>query len=69
MIYIRKRRLALGLTQQQVADAIGTSKPFVCMVESGKTVPTTDKLPALAAILRCEIGELFHDYDDGKEAG
>ena len=71
MIYIKKRREALGLTQTQIADRLGISKMTVSAYEAGKTMPGAEKLPALAQILGCTIDELYHEPPDGegKEAG
>lgn len=45
---IRMRRLAMGLAQQDVADALGVSKPLLSQVETGKRKPTEEQLRALA---------------------
>lgn len=56
---IRKRRMELGLSQHQVAEALGLNQAAVCLWESGKTVPTVQNLIRLADILGCEPGDLF----------
>jgi DNA-binding XRE family transcriptional regulator len=46
--HIRERRYELELTQQEVADAAGTSHSYISRVEKGDHLPT---LPVLARIL------------------
>lgn len=47
-----------GLTQQQLADACGISKPYVSQIESGAREPTVATLKALAAALAVDIDDL-----------
>ena len=41
---IRNRRIQLGLTQQEVADRVGTSQTVICYLENGKHSPSLDML-------------------------
>lgn len=66
MVYIAERRKALNMSQTQLAKAVGVVPSAVNQWESGAKTPTTDKLPALAAALKCRIDDLFKD--DRKEA-
>jgi transcriptional regulator with XRE-family HTH domain len=46
---IRARRIALGLTQQTVAAAVGwTRAEMVSLVESGDRMPNLNRIPKLA---------------------
>ncbi len=57
---IKELREALGMTQQEVAEKIGLqSGEAICQYENGKRIPSSDKLPALAKALNCEIADLF----------
>lgn len=56
---IRVLRQAQGLSQVQVADALGISPPAVCKWETGRAIPSGDKLPALATLFRCTIDDLY----------
>ena len=40
-----------GLTQQQLADTAGISKPYLSQIETGKQKGTTDNLSAIAKAL------------------
>lgn len=64
---IRELRTARGITQTELARALGIDKASVCMWESGKSIPTADKLPVIAVVLGCEVGELY-DEDVLREA-
>lgn len=44
---LRELRLSLGLSQQQVGDAVGRTKAWVGQVEMGKTMPGVDAALAL----------------------
>lgn len=51
---ILERRKNLGLTQVQIASAIGVSKVSVSQWEKGDTFPKGENLYALAKALKCE---------------
>lgn len=72
LIYIRERRRALGLTQEDLAGRLGVDRSAVAYWETGARTPTTDKLPALAAAMECGIDALFRPPEenaDREEAG
>lgn len=56
---IKELRMAQGLYQSQLAEAVGVSDAAVCYWESGRQLPSSDKLPALADALHCSIDALF----------
>ena len=47
-----------GLTQQQIADAAGISKPYLSQIETGKRKGSTDILSALAKALHVTLDEV-----------
>ena len=47
-----------GLTQQQVADAIQISKPYLSQIETGKRTGTTDVLSAIAEVLNISLEQI-----------
>lgn len=53
------RRKAAGLTQAQLAEAIGVERPALAMWEIGASWPSARILPALADTLLCTIDELY----------
>jgi transcriptional regulator with XRE-family HTH domain len=56
---IRERRRQLDLTQEAVAEAIGTSIPFVGHLEANKRRPSDATVTKLADVLGLERSELF----------
>jgi transcriptional regulator with XRE-family HTH domain len=56
---LRQRRLELGLTQRQVADALGIKSPdFICLVEKGRKRLELDRIPQLAQVLTLDVLEV-----------
>lgn len=57
---IKNRRLDLGLTMKDVANALGVSEATVSRYESGEIQNMgIDKIEALAKVLRCSPGYLM----------
>jgi transcriptional regulator with XRE-family HTH domain len=55
---LKKARLARGFTQDQVAQAIGLTRPTYALVEAGKRDIELGQAETLAAMLRVSIDEL-----------
>ena len=47
-----------GLTQQQLAEAVGISKPYLSQIETGKRSGTTEVLATIANALHVSIDNL-----------
>ena len=47
-----------GLTQQQLADAVQISKPYLSQIETGKRTGTTDVLAAIARALDISLEQV-----------
>lgn len=60
---IEKARLARGLTQEQVAKAIGVSRPTYINIENGKRELTVSQAEMLAAVLRVGMEDLLDSVD------
>lgn len=58
-VNIKEAREKAGLTQQDLANELGVGQSTVAMWETQKSLPRTDKLPALAKILGCTIDDLL----------
>ena len=52
---VRERRLALGLSQTEVAARAGMTQPALSRLEAGGTVPTIPVLERIAAALGAEL--------------
>jgi DNA-binding XRE family transcriptional regulator len=55
---IRVWRTYRGLTQQQLADRVGISKPYLSQLESGKRAGTTVVMNAVAQALGLSLEDL-----------
>lgn len=58
MTFLAERRQELGLTQQQVADYVGVKQSAVAYWESGKRMPSVQRLVPLSCLLQCSVDEL-----------
>lgn len=57
---VKDRRKALGLTQRQVADALGIKSPdFISLVEAGTRTIAYDRCRELAAVLKVNSKDLL----------
>ncbi len=56
---VRPARLALGLSQGQLAERTGLTRQAISSIESGQYVPNTAVALALARALRCTVEDLF----------
>lgn len=63
--HLRERRFELGLTQEQVATAAGTSHTAVSRLENGTHMPQLGTLRRIAAVLGEELLLCFQRTEDG----
>lgn len=56
---IRRERLALGMTQRQLADEVGVGVPHISKVEAGRENPGDPLLRSLARVFKVDPDELF----------
>jgi len=61
---IEQARLARGYTQEQVAHAIGVSRPTYVNIESGKKELTISQAEALSSMLRISIDDMLGLSDE-----
>ena len=62
---IQARRMALGLSQEGLAELVGVSRQAVSKWEVGDAVPDTDKLVPLARTLKISVDELLGNVPEG----
>ncbi|HLI50802.1 MAG TPA: substrate-binding domain-containing protein [Thermomicrobiaceae bacterium] len=65
---VRERRLAFGLSQQQLARRSGLTRQAVSGIEAGHYLPNTAVALRLAAVLGCRVEELFQLPDERPHA-
>lgn len=56
---IRQRRVALKLSQGELAERVGTARPLVSRVESMRHVVSLETLERYARALECKPSELL----------
>ncbi len=64
--HLRERRFELGLTQEQVAGAAGTSHTAISRLENGTHMPQLTTLRRIAAVLDEELLLCFQRMEDGE---
>lgn len=60
-------RKQAGVTQKDVAQALGVAQSTVSMWETGRNFPRVHMLPALTGVLHCTIDELLALADDEEQ--
>jgi HTH-type transcriptional regulator / antitoxin HipB len=64
--HLRERRFELGLTQEEVAKAAGTSHSAVSRLEKGTHIPQLRTLQRIAAVLDEDLLVCFQRTVDGE---
>lgn len=62
-IRARKRRQEIGLTQKDIAEASGVSRPFISEFESGGRIPSVSVLNQIAEKLGVTLDYLVNGGD------
>jgi len=52
--FVRTRRRELGMTQRQVAQAVGVTPEAITLIEAGRRQPELERVPALADALETD---------------
>lgn len=61
---IKSMRTFKGLTQNDLARAVGVSRQTIVAVESGKYNPTINLCVDICKVLECTLDELFWEESD-----
>lgn len=61
----RRKRIEIGLTQQQVAEAVSITPQYYSYIEKGRRTPPTPLSLAIARFLNTTVEELFGGDDSG----
>lgn len=56
---IKEKRIALGMSQGELANKLGVSRVNISHWENGTTMPRTSKLTTLAEVLQCSVDDLL----------
>ena len=58
---LKELRVSAGLTQKEVAKALGVGRTAVTMWELGYSTPRSEVLLTLAALYNCTVDDLLTD--------
>lgn len=58
---VKQRREAAGLTQKDLALAVGAHPRTIRLIESGLRTPSMHILARMARTLRCRLGDLIDE--------
>jgi transcriptional regulator with XRE-family HTH domain len=61
---VRRRREALGLTQDELAERSGLTPNYIGTIENGKRDPSLSTMMAIAKGLNLQLGELLGPIPD-----
>jgi transcriptional regulator with XRE-family HTH domain len=61
---VARLRILRGLTQEQLAEMVGTKQPSIARLESGASTPTVSFLRRVAAALGSRVEVRFVPLDD-----
>lgn len=65
----RRARLINGMTQGELAEALGVSTVTICKWELGRSLPKAKRLKKVAATLNTTVSELLSDQGGGEPNG
>jgi putative transcriptional regulator len=60
---VKERRVALGLTQEQLAEKVGVRRETVVFLEAGKYNPSLKLAMDVARVLGASVEDLFRFED------
>ena len=64
---VKMERLAKGVSQTDMANAIGTSQTNMSNMEAGRTAITVQNLFKIQKVLGCKMADFFVDFDGEAE--
>lgn len=62
--YVREHRLRHGLTQEELAQAVGVSRQSINSIERGRYTPSLPLALRFARVFACSTDELFELEED-----
>lgn len=67
-LYVQDRRMALGMTQRALADAVGVTRPQVANIEAGRTHVPAYRALRIAQALGVTVEYLFGRFGRAEAA-
>ena len=56
---MQKVRQTTGVTQEQLAEKMGVSRPWIGLIETGRALPNVKMLQKIARALRVKVKDLI----------
>ena len=63
---LKKYRKQRGLTQEELAKALGVSRQTIISIERGKYIPSLPLALKMARYFACSTDDMFHIEEDDK---
>ncbi len=57
---IKEQRKIAGLTQEDLADAVGVSRQTIISIERGRYVPSLPLALKISRYFHCTVNDMFH---------
>ena len=57
--HVREHRKQMGITQEELAGAVGVSRQSIISIEKGQYVPSLQLALKLASFFKCQTDDLF----------
>lgn len=61
MIDLRKKRIEAGMTQRELADAVGVTRNHICQIERGRVHPSPKVAQEIGRALHFEWTRFFEE--------
>ena len=61
---IKSRRKNVGMSQNELASAIGVSVPMVCQIERGTKSVTLRLAADMAKVLQCDVNDFLSEKEE-----
>lgn len=58
---IKARRMALGMTQESLAKAVGLGRSMMAQIERGSKIPNLILGRDIAKVLQCDLNDLVRE--------
>lgn len=65
---IKEKREAMGMTQKALAERVGVTPAQMCMIETGKRLPSLTVALRIASAMETTVEELMADIAAGQTA-
>jgi len=64
---LKQLRAQKGLTQEELAEAVGVSTDFISLMERGQRAPSFENLERLAEVFEVKVSELFEFPENSQD--